>query len=173
MSRSLACGSLSLPGSEHAGYAVLACLCSVRRQRVQIRIRRRTPSTRMVTGWTFGLNLRFVLRFEWLTLCPNPGFFPQSSQVATGHSSTQVVESHTGVRSVTISTMRTCRLSLLACRVRHRSKPSTGIATLQTAAIPRTRRATSRSCERQRTGILRWVQMERVNGERVDRKGLL
>jgi len=162
VSHSLTYGLSSLPGRVQGDYAVLACLCSVRRHRVQIRIRRRTPSTRMVTGWMLGLNLRFVLRFEWLTLCPNPGFFPQSSQVATGHSSTQVVESHAGVRSVTMM-MRTCRNSLLACRVRHRSKPSTGIAALPRAAVPRTRRATSHSPERRRTGILRWVQTERVN----------
>ena len=164
-------GLSSLPGRVQGDYAVLACLCSVRRHRVQIRIRRRTPSTRMVTGWMLGLNLRFVLRFEWLTLCPNPGFFPQSSQVATGHSSTQVVESHADVRSVTMILMRTCRNSLLACRVRHRSKPSTGIAALPTAAdssYPARNQSQSRAAAN-------WYPALGTNGEveRLDRKGLL
>jgi hypothetical protein len=67
-----------------------------------MRIRRLAPSTQIVTGWTLGLNFRFVFRFEWLTLCPKLGFFPHSSQVATGHSSTQACKSRTSGRSITI-----------------------------------------------------------------------
>jgi len=169
MSRSLLLTVLSPAGWESIDYAARACLYRVRRQRVQIRMRRRTPSTMMVTGWTFGLNLRFVLRFEWLTLCPNPGFFPQSSQVATGQPSTQVVESRASVRSGTISATRTCCHSWFACRLRHRGKPSIRIAAVQTAPHRRTRRAPCHSTDR----AANWYPALGTDDEsgRIDRKG--
>gem|GEM_PF-2722143 len=49
---------------------------------MQMRIRFGTPFRTIVTRCTFGLNLRFVFLFEWLTLCPNIGFLPQSSHIA-------------------------------------------------------------------------------------------
>ena len=43
------------------------------------------PSTRMMVDWMFGRKARLVCRLEKLTLCPNCGFLPQTSQIAMVH----------------------------------------------------------------------------------------
>jgi len=40
------------------------------------------PPTKARTRWMFGSHRRFVRRWEWLTLIPNEGFLPQTSQTA-------------------------------------------------------------------------------------------
>lgn len=54
----------------------------VRRQRVQALMRLRAPPSIIVDFWMLGLQVRLVLRFEWLTLCPVPGTLPQISHLA-------------------------------------------------------------------------------------------
>src|SRR5918912_4193840 len=50
------------------------------RQRVQTYARCRLPPRRTRTRWRFGSKRRFVATIEWLRLCPNEGFFPQTAQ---------------------------------------------------------------------------------------------
>jgi hypothetical protein len=50
-----------------------------RRQPVQTDTRFLVPLTMARTVWMFGLQRRFVRTWEWLTLLPNDGFFPQVS----------------------------------------------------------------------------------------------
>ena len=54
-------------------------LCSVRRHRVQIFTRFRTPFIGSVSFWMFGKNRVFVRRLEWLTLFPATPILLQSS----------------------------------------------------------------------------------------------
>jgi hypothetical protein len=51
-------------------------------QEVQTEIRRGVPFTRARTFWIFGFQRRLVRRWEWLTLMPNEGCLPQTSQTA-------------------------------------------------------------------------------------------
>lgn len=52
----------------------------VRMHRVHASMRRATPFTSTDVFWTFGIQRRFVFRFEWLTLCPKTTPFPHTSQ---------------------------------------------------------------------------------------------
>ncbi len=54
----------------------------VRRQRVHTLALRHVPFIIMVVFLMFGSQVRLVFRWEWLTLCPELGAFPQTSQVA-------------------------------------------------------------------------------------------
>ena len=44
-------------------------------------LRTRPFSSRMVTFWMLGRNMRLVTRWEWLTLRPKDGALPQTSQI--------------------------------------------------------------------------------------------
>jgi hypothetical protein len=48
--------------------------------RVQANTRVAAPPRKIAVFWMFGTQRRFVLRFEWLTLCPNTAPLPQISQ---------------------------------------------------------------------------------------------
>ena len=56
-------------------------LTIVRRQPVQTFLRFATPSMTTTLDWMFGLNKRFVRRFEKLTLWPNLVVLPQTSHL--------------------------------------------------------------------------------------------
>jgi hypothetical protein len=56
-------------------------LTIVRRQPVQTFLRFATPSMTTTLDWMFGLNMRFVRRFEKLTLWPNLVVLPQTSHL--------------------------------------------------------------------------------------------
>src|SRR5688572_5420209 len=49
-------------------------------QRVHAATRVGTPLISRTAFWTFGRHIRFVLRFEWLTLWPNDTVLSQISQ---------------------------------------------------------------------------------------------
>jgi hypothetical protein len=40
------------------------------------------PSVTILILWMFGIKMRFVLLFAWLTLLPTVFFFPQTEQLA-------------------------------------------------------------------------------------------
>ena len=44
-------------------------------------LRTRPFSSRIVTFWMLGRNMRLVTRWEWLTLRPKDGALPQTSQI--------------------------------------------------------------------------------------------
>ena len=46
-----------------------------------VALRTRAFSSRMVTFWMLGRNMRLVTRWEWLTLRPKDGALPQTSQI--------------------------------------------------------------------------------------------
>ena len=65
----------------HDGKFAQEVLTIVRRQPVQTFLRFATPSMTTTLDWMFGLNMRFVRRFEKLTLWPNLVVLPQTSHL--------------------------------------------------------------------------------------------
>ena len=53
-----------------------------RRHEVHTEMRRGAPFTTARTRWMLGFQRRLVRRWEWLTLIPNEGCLPQTSQTA-------------------------------------------------------------------------------------------
>ena len=75
-------GELALDGRRTIAQPVLAALVILpaRRHPVQTFTRFGEPLISARTRWIFGFQRRFVRTWEWLTLMPNDGFLPQTSQ---------------------------------------------------------------------------------------------
>jgi hypothetical protein len=73
-------------GAAFADYFVrtLGSFPSVRMHLVHMYLLTKRPPSNTRTRWMFGLNCRLVLRFEWLTFCPNCGPLPHTSHFAMG-----------------------------------------------------------------------------------------